>query len=216
MRMTARPTHPTHRAAIVVDPQNDFTEGGALAVEGGDAVCARIGAHLVTAAERYALVLFTSDWHIEPGDHFAGLEAPDFTDTWPVHCAAGTAGAAIDDEVVAGARVAGLDIASPLALADGLVHKGQHEAAYSGFEGTDGDRALHELLTRAGITAVDVMGIATSHCVRATALDAVTHGYETSVLDDLCVGVTDELAAAARADMISAGIVLTTSTVPVG
>jgi nicotinamidase/pyrazinamidase len=214
--MTARPTRPTHRAAIVVDPQNDFTEHGALAVEGGDAVCARIGSHLVTEAGRYDLVLFTSDWHIEPGDHFAGDEGPDFTDTWPVHCAAGTAGAAIDDEVAAGARAAGLHIASPLALADGLVHKGHHEAAYSGFEGRDGDRALHDLLTGAGITAVEVMGIATSHCVRATALDAVNHGYETTVLDDLCVGVTDELAAAARAEMVAAGIVLTTSTVSVG
>ncbi len=216
MRLTARPTRPTYRAAIVVDPQNDFTEGGALAVEGGDAACARIGAHLVVAAERYDLVLFTSDWHIEPGDHFAGEEGPDFADTWPVHCAAGTAGAAIDDEVVAGARAAGLDIASPLALADGLVHKGQHEAAYSGFEGRDGEQALHDLLTRAGVTAVDVMGIATSHCVKATALDAVAHGYATTVLDDLCVGVTDELAAAARADMVAAGVALVTSAAPVG
>jgi nicotinamidase/pyrazinamidase len=212
MRATPTPTVPTHRAAVVVDPQHAFTEAGALEVDGGDAVCRRIGSYLATHGDRYDLVVFTSDWHIEPGDHF-DPETPDFVDTWPPHCVAATPGAALDDNLVLGANQAGLGILSPLALADRIVYKGQHQAAYSGFEGAAGDQTLAELLEagadEAGpIEALDVMGIATSHCVRATVLDGRRLGYDTTVLADLCVGVTPELAAAALDEMVAAGAVV--------
>ena len=185
------------RALIVVDVQPTFCEGGALAVTGGNAVAERIAAYASTHRDDYALVVTTQDWHIDPGDHFS--PDPDFIDTWPVHGVAGT------DEARLHPALDGL-------VADAAVKKGQYAAAYSGFEGVDEDgRTLADILGAAGIEAVDVVGLAESHCVKDTALDAVRQGYQVRVLTDLTEPVSPELGRDARADMSAAGIELVPS-----
>jgi nicotinamidase/pyrazinamidase len=192
-----RTTTPTHRALIVVDVQRDFCEGGSLAVAGGAALAAAVTAYARDHQARYDTVVATRDWHVDPGDHFA--DNPDYLDTWPAHCVAGTQGADFhpDLELVVGA----------------IFSKGQHAAAYSGFEGTDDatGEGLADWLTAHSIDAVDVVGIATSHCVKATALGALDAGFDTTVLTDLAVGVTDDLAAAAESDLADAGVHLATA-----
>jgi len=195
----------THRALVVIDLQNDFTEGGRLAIEGGDDVARRIGAYIAAHRDRYDVTVATADWHITPGTHFA--DDPDYVDTWPVHCVAGTAGAAFDEEAAAGAGVI-----SPLELFDEVVYKGQRTPAYSGFEGSTAQgQPLADRLTADGITDIDVIGIALSHGVPATALDGHSAGFATRVLTDLSVGVSEELDELALARMADAGITLTTS-----
>ncbi|OMG37113.1 isochorismatase family protein [Actinomyces naeslundii] len=183
------------RALIVVDVQPTFCEGGALAVTGGNAVAERIAAYASTHRDDYALVVTTQDWHIDPGDHFS--PDPDFIDTWPVHGVAGT------DEARLHPALDGL-------VADAAVKKGQYAAAYSGFEGVvDDGRGLADILRAADIEAVDVVGLAESHCVKDTALDAVGQGYRVRVLTDLTEPVSPELGRAARDDMRAAGVELT-------
>jgi nicotinamidase/pyrazinamidase len=178
------------RALVVVDVQRDFCEGGSLAVEGGSAVAARITEHLRSHADDYDLVVATRDWHVDPGEHFATGE-PDYRTTWPRHCVAGTEGAAFHPDL-------------DTTRVDAVVSKGEHAAAYSGFDAPD----LDELLRARGIEEVDVVGLATDHCVRATALDAVGHGYRTRVLTDLAAGVAPATTDAALAEMRSAGVTL--------
>lgn len=183
------------RALFIVDVQNDFTEGGALGVEGGDAVARGISQFLVTHAEDYAVVIASRDWHDadnDNGGHFATGE-PDFVDTWPVHCVAGTEGAEYDP---------GLDTA-PVTH---HVKKGQGRPAYSLFEGTtdEGETVAH-LLDAHGVVDVDVTGIATDYCVRASALDAIEHGRHVRVLTDLVAGVASESSEAALAELAHAG-----------
>ena len=183
------------RALIVVDVQPTFCEGGALAVTGGNAVAERIAAYVSAHRDDYALVITTQDWHIDPGDHFS--PDPDFIDTWPVHGVAGT------DEARLHPALDGL-------VADAAVKKGQYAAAYSGFEGVDDDGCgLADILRAADIEAVDVVGLAESHCVKDTALDAVAQGYRVRVLTDLTEPVSPELGRAARANMRAAGVELT-------
>lgn len=185
------------RALIVVDVQNDFCEGGSLAVSGGAAVALRIGDLLhewveATAHERsYDYVVATRDHHVDPGDHFSA--APDYVDTWPVHCVAGTDGAAFHPNL------------DPQPF-DAVFDKGAHAAAYSGFEGTDRDDvALAEWLRNHDVTDVEIVGIATDHCVRATALDALDEGLGTRVRLDLTVGVAPATTFSALRAMRTAG-----------
>lgn len=186
------------RALLVVDVQPTFCEGGALPVAGGNAVAAAIASFAATHRADYDLVVTTQDWHVDPGAHFS--EHPDFVDTWPPHGVAGTAEAELHP------ALADLE-------PDASVKKGAYAAAYSGFEGVDADgRDLAEILRGADVTDVDVVGIAESHCVRATALDAHAAGLRTRVLTDLTVPVTPELGAAARAELAAAGIALAPST----
>lgn len=189
--------HPPRRALLVVDVQPTFCEGGALAVEGGDAVARAIARYAADHRDRYALVVTTQDWHVDPGAHFAVPPAePDFVDTWPPHGVAGTPEAELHPALA--------DLRP-----DARVRKGAYAAAYSGFEGTDADgRDLARILTEAGVDAVDVVGIAESHCVRATALDAHAAGWPTRVLTDLTVPVSPEQGAWARAEMSTAGVAL--------
>lgn len=173
------------RALIIVDVQNDFCEGGSLAVDGGADVAARIGPH--AAAGVYDVVVATQDFHVDPGEHFT---------EWPPHCVAGTAGAdfhpALDTSRI-----------------DAVVRKGTDRAAYSGFEGaTDDGTSLADHLRTHAITDVDVVGLATDHCVRATALDAVAEGFATRVLLDLCAGVAPETTAQALVELRDAGVEL--------
>lgn len=182
------------RALIVVDVQPTFCEGGALPVEGGNAVAERIAEYVAAHRGDYAAIVTTQDWHIDPGEHFS--DTPDFVDTWPPHGVAGT------DEAELHPALA--DLAPDIS-----VKKGKYAAAYSGFEGVDiAGRPLADLLAARAITDVDVVGIAESHCVKQTALDAVATGLRTRVLTDLTVPVTPEQGEAARAEMSAAGVVL--------
>lgn len=181
------------KALIVVDVQPTFCEGGALAVPGGNATAERIAQYVATHRGEYILVVSTQDWHIDPGEHFSAQ--PDFVDTWPPHGAAGTAEAQLHP------ALAGIDF-------DAQVKKGQYAAAYSGFEGvTEDGRTLAAVLAQAGVTDVDVVGIAESHCVKETALDARAEGLGVNVIADLTVPVSPELGAAAREEMQAAGVV---------
>ena len=179
-------------AFIVVDVQNDFCEGGSLAVEGGGDVARGISDHLHRARGDYALVVASRDFHVDPGDHFS--DDPDFVDSWPPHCVADTAGASFHP---------GLDVTQ----LDEVVSKGAHEAAYSGFEGaTDDGTDLASLLHDHDISAVVIAGLATDHCVRATALDAVANGFATTVDLELCAGVAPDTTTAAVDEMRAAGV----------
>ncbi|MEV4169476.1 nicotinamidase [Nonomuraea sp. NPDC049709] len=179
-------------ALIIVDVQNDFCEGGSLAVAGGSEVAAAITRHV--ADHGYDHVVATRDYHISPGTHFS--ETPDYVSTWPAHCVAGTPGADFHPSF----DVAGVEE---------VFSKGAYAAAYSGFEGTSGDGVtLADWLRESGVQEVDVVGIATDHCVRATALDAVKQGLAVRVLLDLTAGVAPTTTEAAVAEMSRAGAVL--------
>ncbi|WP_296139131.1 isochorismatase family protein [uncultured Tessaracoccus sp.] len=177
-------------ALIVVDVQNDFCEGGALGVEGGADVAARIH-DLLTGDHGYDVVVATRDHHVDPGDHFS--DTPDFVDSWPPHCVAGTEGARFHPN---------LDFDGFEAVFD----KGEHSAAYSGFEGAADGVGLAEFLRSRGVTEVDVCGIATDHCVRATADDALREGFDTTVLLPLTAAVSPERVPELREEWIEAGI----------
>ncbi|QUH00409.1 nicotinamidase [Saccharopolyspora erythraea] len=178
------------KALIVVDVQIDFCEGGALAVPGGAAVVAAISNFAVGSGHDH--VVATRDYHIDPGAHFS--DEPDFVRSWPVHCVAGTPGAAFHPDLEVG----------PV---EAVFSKGQYSDGYSGFEGTDHQsRALVEWLRERGVDQVDVVGIATDHCVRATALDAVEAGIATTVLLDLTAGVSRPTVDAALEDLRAAGV----------
>jgi nicotinamidase/pyrazinamidase len=168
----------TNTALIVVDVQRDFCEGGSLAVPGGDAVAAGISDLIDAAGDAYRLVVATRDWHVDPGSHFAPTgEQPDYVNTWPVHCVAGTEGADWHPDLRLPEQVV-------------VISTGEYGAGYSGFEGHDDEgRALMEVLEGDGIEGVDVVGIATSFCVKETALDAVKAGFATRVLAPLTADV---------------------------
>ncbi len=186
------------RALIVVDVQNDFVEGGSLPVVGGREVAARISGHLAAHADGYLIVVASRDWH-DPhssnGGHFhqPGSD-PDFVTTWPVHCVSDAAGS---------------DYAPELDRQHITHHlrKGMGEPAYSAFEGVSGDgQQLTDLLREQGVTDVDVVGIATDYCVRATALDARAHGYGVRLLGGLHAGVAPDSSERAIAEMAAAGV----------
>jgi nicotinamidase/pyrazinamidase len=178
------------RALIVVDVQNDFCEGGSLAVAGGAAVAA--GISVLLADSGYAVVAATRDAHRDPGAHFS--PEPDFASSWPVHCVVGTSGAelhpALDTQRV-----------------DAVFDKGAWAAAYSGFEGADpAGTPLAQWLRSQAVEEVDVVGIATDHCVRATALDAVHEGFAATVLLDHTAGVSPTTVTTALDELRAAGV----------
>ena len=188
------------RALIVVDVQNDFCEGGSLAVAGGADVAARLAQVIGGQGQRsdgYDHIVATMDWHIDPGAHWS--QSPDFLDTWPVHCKVGTPGAEFHPNLL------------PVAQSfEAIFRKGQFEAAYSGFEGhaeADGTgQTLKQWLREHDVDSVDVAGLATDHCVRATALDARSAGFSTRVLLGLCAGVAPETTTAALTQLREAGV----------
>lgn len=167
------------RALIVVDVQNDFCEGGSLGVPGGAAVAEAID-DLLAEDHGYDLIVATRDHHIDPGAHFS--DEPDFVDSWPPHCVVGTRGAEFHPNL--GFREF-----------DAVFDKGEYSAAYSGFEGADhgkDDISLEDFLKQRDVTEVDVCGIATDHCVKATAHDAAEVGFDTTVLLPLTAAVTPD------------------------
>ena len=182
----------SHRALILVDIQPTFCEGGALGVEGGNRVARDVAEFVKLNRDNYRVVISTQDWHIEPGRHFS--EDPDFVDTWPPHGVAGTEEAELHPAI------------DP--LPDIRLKKGQYAAAYSGFEGTTEDgRTLGQILDELDITAVDIVGLAQSHCVKDTALDALAKVREVRVFTDLTAPVSPELGEQAALVMEGAGIV---------
>ena len=184
------------RALVIVDVQNDFTEGGALGVTGGTAVAAGITEHLRANPDAYDVVIASRDWHDadnDNGGHFALEGEPDYVTTWPRHCMAGTEGAEYHPDIDTG-------------LIDIHVRKGQGVPAYSIFEGiTDDGRRLVTALDELGVTDIDVVGIATDYCVLASARDALAAGRRVRVLSDLVAGVAPESSAAALRDLSAAG-----------
>lgn len=208
-------------ALIIVDVQKDFCEGGSLAVEGGAKTAALITEYMNQCGDNYHVIATTRDWHIDPGPHFAA--EPDFENTWPVHCVAGTPGAELHE-----------DLDSEVLDAEFL--KGQYNDGYSGFDGVLGEpdmvrskdgtagpygataaaaaaseadgQTMDDWLREHDVERITVVGIATDHCVRATALDASDAGYEVRVLTNLTAGVAEDTTTAALAEMETAGVML--------
>ncbi len=180
---------------MIVDVQNDFCEGGSLAVTGGAEVARAISEYLASPeGSGYAHVVATQDHHVDPGGHFSA--APDFVGTWPPHCVAGTPGAdfhpALDTSRV-----------------EAVFRKGERAAAYSGFEGADADGVpLAAWLRDRGVAAIDIAGLTADYCVRATATDAATARFDTRVLLNLIAGVAADTTKAALDEMRTAGVEL--------
>ncbi|MCL1899323.1 MAG: isochorismatase family protein [Promicromonosporaceae bacterium] len=182
---------------LVVDVQPTFCEGGELGVAGGNRVAADVATYLEAHRNRYLCVISTQDWHVDPGPHFS--TEPDFVDSWPPHGVAGSVGAELHPAIAA------------FPFSDRIL-KGQYDHGYSGFEGADADgRTLEEILQEWGIETVDVVGLAESHCVKRTAIDATRLGWPTRVLLDLTAAVSPELGDAARVEMLAAGVELVDS-----
>jgi len=195
------------RALIIVDVQNDFCEGGSLPVAGGAGVASAISETVAEAmagsyaggamAGSYAgggpwdHVVATQDHHIDPVGHFG--DPPDYVNTWPVHCVVGTEGVRLHPNLRTD-RI------------EAVFTKGEHSAAYSGFEGAAGGVPLADWLQARDVDAVDVVGIATDHCVRATALDAAREGFVTTVLLDLTAGVARSTVDSALVQLREAGV----------
>ncbi len=188
-----------NKALIIVDVQNDFCEGGALAVAGGNSVAEGVARYLARCRGEYALVAATKDWHIDPGSHFS--DTPDFVHSWPQHCLAGTTGADLHPE-----------LRNVRELIDVVCHKGHYSAAYSGFEGVaefpsgySGPIFLEQYLTQKEITHVDVVGIATDYCVKATVMDALKAGFSTTIITPLTAAVSPVTCQTALTEMVAAG-----------
>jgi nicotinamidase/pyrazinamidase len=190
------------RALLIVDVQNDFTEGGALGVAGGADVAAGVTKLVAEHPDAYQLVIASRDWHNpddDNGGHFATDAAPDFVTTWPVHCVAGTFGAEYHPD---------LDVSE----VEVHVQKGQGKPAYSIFEGvTQSGHTVGRALDDLAVTDIDVVGIATDYCVLASARDALAAGRRVRVLTDLVAGVAPESSAAALHSLAAEGAVVTTS-----
>lgn len=201
------------KALIIVDVQNDFCEGGSLAVSGGAEVASEI-TELIADSSDFDFIVATQDWHVDPGSHFS--ETPDFVNSWPVHCVAGSKGAALHRD---------LDTED----IDAYFRKGKFDAAYSGFDGllapedevrvgereasesADPDDAedpvsLDDWLRENDVEDVVIVGLATDFCVKATALDAVNAGYNTTVLRDYVAGIDEDAVEEAFEEMEDAGV----------
>jgi nicotinamidase/pyrazinamidase len=181
------------RALIVADPQRDFCEGGSLGVTGGAAAVSRIDS-LLKSDHGYDYLIASRDHHIDPGLHFA--DEPDFVDSWPPHCVVGSPGSEFHDNLTF------RDFSA-------VFYKGQYAPAYSAFEGVtaDGEKLSRWLVDR-GVDHVDVCGIATDYCVRATALDAVREGFDTTVLLDLTAAVAPNRVSEITAELAALGVVI--------
>jgi nicotinamidase/pyrazinamidase len=182
------------RALVIVDVQNDFCEGGSLGVDGGAEVARDISRYVASHGDEYDMIVASRDYHVEPGGHFS--DSPDFRDSWPAHCVVGTSGADFHPDFT-------------VDRLDGLFSKGAYSAAYSALEAVDEEgRTLEQVLREAGIEEMDMAGLATDYCVRATTLDAVRTGFRARVLTDLVAGVSPDSTAAALDEMATAGVEL--------
>jgi nicotinamidase/pyrazinamidase len=186
------------RALLIIDVQVDFCEGGALACSGGARVASAITEHIRLHRTHYDFVIASRDWHtpnsLNDGHFPEPGQAPDFVNTWPLHCVAGEPGAEYHENLDS-------------SLIDIHIKKGQNANGYSIFDGTDdAGKSFQELAKELGITEVDVVGIATDYCVRASSLDANQHGFEVRVITSLTAGVDKKSTEAAIDEMVDAGI----------
>lgn len=207
-----------HTALLIVDVQKDFCEGGALPVPGGAAVAAAISEYIEDHHTEYEAIIATQDWHVDPGEHFS--DTPDYRNSWPPHCIAESDGAQTHEDFETD-RV------------DAWFHKGEYEAAYSGFEAvqapetstplgafeeedehtpassstsTTPPKSLDDWLQENDIEALDIVGLATDHCVLATAKDAMDAGYETRVLLALTAAISADSLENVIDDLEDAGV----------
>lgn len=179
-------------AIIVVDPQPDFFEGGPLPIKGATKTAERIAEFLRDRGSNFAMTIVTQDWHIDPDGHWSAN--PDFVTSWPVHCVAETKGAEIHSSL-SDQRW------------DAVIRKGQHSGAYSGFEGvSENGSSLADVLSSQGIDTVTIVGFATDHCVKATALDARARGLNVTVVLDLSAGVDPQTTRNAISAMAKVGV----------
>jgi len=191
-------------ALLVVDIQNDFVEGGALPVKGGMQVAAMVSRHLRHFKQEYNFVVATRDYHEDPAGHFS--DHPDFINTWPPHGVIGTQGAALCPPIFNLVREK---------LISTVVDKGRHAPAYSGFEGLDPrGHPLLDVLREARVDHMDICGLATDYCVRATALDARKHDFQVRVLVNLTAAVNEETGLQALEEMKAAGCMVQAATAP--
>lgn len=186
------------KALFVIDVQNDFCEGGALACQGGAQVASSITSFLKASKGDYQHVIASRDWHTpnsENGGHFPTHgNQPDFVNTWPLHCIAGEPGADYHPNLDS-------------SLIDIHIKKGQGQHGYSIFEGvTESGESIQDLIQRLEISEVDVVGIATDYCVRASALDAKNFGLEVKVITSLTAGVSASSTEAAIDELVDAGV----------
>ncbi len=191
-------------ALLVVDVQNDFVEGGALPVTGGQQVASMVARHIRHFKQEYSFVVATRDYHEDPAGHFS--DHPDFVNTWPPHCIIGTPGAALCPPISNLVREK---------LVATVVDKGRHAPAYSGFEGIDArGHPLLDVLREARVDHIDVCGLATDYCVRATALDARKFDFQVRVLVNLSAPVNAETGLQALEEMKAAGVQVQAATAP--
>jgi nicotinamidase/pyrazinamidase len=189
-------------ALIIVDVQNDFCEGGSLAVAGGKKVASNISKYLKEKSANYDIIIATRDWHIDPKDHFS--DSPNFSTTWPHHCVAESHGAEFHQNLN--------DVCSFDETIDVIVSKGQFTAAYSGFEGvTATGEVLISILRDKRIHTVDIAGLATDYCNRATAIDAIKEGFKVNLLLPLCAGVAPGSTFTALEELANLGVVISKS-----
>lgn len=184
------------RALLIVDVQSDFCEGGSLAVEGGALVATKITNYLDSS--NYDLIVASRDWHDADSDnsgHFSQPDsAPDYINSWPPHCVANSPGASYH----ANLETDKIQV---------HIYKGQGAHGYSAFEGvSEQGEMLANLLTAKGVTELDVVGIATDHCVLASALDANRLGLNVRVISSLTAGVSPSTTEAAIDKLIDSGV----------
>jgi nicotinamidase/pyrazinamidase len=191
-------------ALLVVDLQNDFVEGGSLPVPGGTQVAAHVARHVRHFRSEYAFVVASRDYHEDPGDHFANQ--PDYINSWPKHCLIGTPGAALVTPIYNLVREK---------LIQAVVDKGRHAAAYSAFEAQDPrGHLLVDILREQRIDHIDVCGLMTEYCIRATALDARKHEFQVRILVNLCGAASPESGQRAFEEMKAAGCQLMAASAP--
>ena len=189
--MTVMTTSRDSSVLVLVDLQNDFLPGGSLGTKMGNVVAAAVADYVREHGNDYAYIVATKDWHIDPGTHFS--DNPDFVDSWPPHCVKSTTGADFGPQIDA-------------SEVDEVFYKGEYEAAYSGFEGhASSGETMSAWLKDRNITHLDVVGIATDHCVRATALDALDDGFTVTVFADKTAPVSQERAAESLREIEAAG-----------
>lgn len=186
------------RALLVIDVQVDFCEGGALACSGGAKIARDITDHINKNRGSYDYVIASRDWHtpnsLNDGHFPPAGDEPDFVLTWPLHCIAGEAGADYHENLDA-------------SLIDIHIKKGQDANGYSIFDGTaENGKSFLDHARELGITDVDVVGIATDYCVRASSLDAKANGFQVRVITSLTAGVADATTEEAIDEMVDAGV----------
>jgi nicotinamidase/pyrazinamidase len=191
-------------ALLAVDLQSDFVQGGSLPVPNGMQVAAQVARHIRHFKTEYQFVVGSRDYHEDPADHFSAT--PDFQTTWPPHCVIGTPGAAFVPPIANLVREK---------LIQAIVSKGRHAAAYSAFDGVDvRGHPLLDVLKEQRIDHIDICGIATDYCVRASALDARKNEFQVRILVNLCAAVSEATGLQALEEMKAAGCAIQAATAP--